>query len=358
LSLSKAIVKSLGINERDNVTIYFYPHTLRLAEETAKECFKKGADVLLNLYTDRYYESYLTHLTEESLRQPSDYCRALAGVSTVEILLGGAYDPSFFRKILPSRLAATNEGERKAHYPRDRRPTRMVNVQIGTVTRPRAKLHGYDYMKWRRMVERASLVDPTTLSRIGRKVSSVLSKAKNVVVTAPNGTHLQLKLKGKPSFIDDGLIDRNDLRKGFASIEIPAGSVTIIPDETSADGRIAFNLPILWRGRVIRRLEWDFKGGRIQRFEGDAVAMALRSFWEKATGDRDRVSRLTVGINPHARPGFSLNPISLGAVSVAVGNNQDLRGRNKSTFHFQGSIRDANLVTDGRILVKAGKLIQ
>jgi len=47
LSLSKAIVKSLGINERDNVTIYFYPHTLRLAEETAKECLNKAPSALI-----------------------------------------------------------------------------------------------------------------------------------------------------------------------------------------------------------------------------------------------------------------------------------------------------------------------
>jgi hypothetical protein len=66
----------------------------------------------------------------------------------------------------------------------------------------------------------------------------------------------------------------------------------------------------------------------------------------------------SLGINPYARLGFTLNPISLGAISVAIGDNQNLKGRNKSTFYFQGSIRDANLVADGRILVKAGRLIQ
>ena len=48
-------MSSSGITEPDNVTIYFYHHMLKLAEETAEECFKKGADVLLNLYTDRFY---------------------------------------------------------------------------------------------------------------------------------------------------------------------------------------------------------------------------------------------------------------------------------------------------------------
>ena len=77
-------MKSLGINEQDNVTTYFYPHTLRLAEETAKECFKKGADVLLNLYTDRYHESYLTHLTYTSPRKPMS--SAVGGIGEIFFL--------------------------------------------------------------------------------------------------------------------------------------------------------------------------------------------------------------------------------------------------------------------------------
>src|SRR5438132_10486630 len=65
-----AVKNCLRIRPDDNVTIFFYPHTLSLAEDLATECFKVGADVLLNLYTDKYYSAYMKHLSTEKLRQP------------------------------------------------------------------------------------------------------------------------------------------------------------------------------------------------------------------------------------------------------------------------------------------------
>ena len=80
--------------------------------------------------------------------------------------------------------------------------------------------------------------------------------------------------------------------------------------------------------------------------------------WKEAAGDRERIASLTVGINPNAKPGFSLNSIAAGAVSVAIGENQHLKGKNKSTFHCQGTIGNASLTVDDRLLVEAGKIIK
>ena len=359
MNLARNIVSSLGIAEPDNVTIYFYPHMLKLAEETAEECFKKGADVLLNLYTDRFYEAYLTHLSEESLKQPSDFCRALTETSTVEILIGAAYDPSFLKDIQPAKLAATNEGENKAHYPPQRkRSIRSAVVHMGSVTKPRAEGFGLDYVKWRRMVEQASLVDAKILSRTGRRLASALNGGEKVVLTGPEGTRLECSLKNRVAVVDDGVIDQRDLRKGFADTEVPSGKVTIAPNETTAEGKVIFNLPILFRGQMIRRLEWKFRHGRVMSFDGDSSATALREMWKKAAGDKERIASLTVGINPKAELGFSLNSIAAGAVSVAIGENQHLKGKNRSTFRCQGTIGNASLMVDDRILVEAGKIVQ
>ena len=54
MSLARSVVNDcLRITEKDNVTVFLYPHNLPLAEDVAEECFRKGADVLLNLYTDK-----------------------------------------------------------------------------------------------------------------------------------------------------------------------------------------------------------------------------------------------------------------------------------------------------------------
>ena len=77
-----------------------------------------------------------------------------------------------------------------------------------------------------------------------------------------------------------------------------------------------------------------------------------------AGGDKDRIASFTIGINPKAKLGFNLNPIAAGAVSIAIGGNQDLKGRNKSSFYFQETIERADLIADGQMLVKAGKINQ
>lgn len=67
MSLASSVVNDcLRITEKDNVTVLLYPHSLRLAEDIAEECFKSGADVILNLYTDRYMASYHDLLSVES----------------------------------------------------------------------------------------------------------------------------------------------------------------------------------------------------------------------------------------------------------------------------------------------------
>lgn len=85
--------------------MFLYPHNLPLAEDIAEECFRKGADVLLNLYTDKYMVSYHNLLSTESLRQPSVFCRALTESSTAEIWMGGTYDPAVLKKIAPEKNA-------------------------------------------------------------------------------------------------------------------------------------------------------------------------------------------------------------------------------------------------------------
>src|SRR5207244_11207488 len=106
-TLAENAVKScLRIRSDDNVTIFFYPHTLTLAEDLATECFKVGADVLLNLYTDKYYSAYMKHLSTEKLRQPSALCRGLSNLSTATFWLGTAYDPVVYRRVPPAKMAA------------------------------------------------------------------------------------------------------------------------------------------------------------------------------------------------------------------------------------------------------------
>jgi len=352
-----AVKNCLRIRSDDNVTIFFYPHTLSLAEDLATECFKVGADVLLNLYTDKYYSAYMKHLSTEKLRQPSAFCRGLSNLSTATFWLGAAYDPLVYRRVPPEKMAANDEAETEAHLPMRERKVRSLGLAIGQVTRPRAKAYGFNFATWERMVREASAVPAKTLTATGHRLAGILGTADEVHVTAPSGTDLTFSVRGRQPMIYDGIVDDEDIAAGVFESSIPSGSVTLLPQETSAEGVVVFDVPQAWAGRSIRRMRWEFHGGRLTKFDGDAAALALRKQYEMSTGDRDRIASFTIGTNPKAILGFLQNPIVRGEVSVGVGGNQFVGGPNKSAFGFESTIRAATVEADGKPIVRDGKLL-
>jgi leucyl aminopeptidase (aminopeptidase T) len=358
MTLAHSIVnKCLRITEKDNVTIFFYQHNLRLAEDIADECFKNGADVLLNLYTDRFMLSYMTQLSVDSLRQPSVYCKALTESSTAEIFMSGMYDPSLLRSISPERNAASSEGESKAHSPlMKEKKVRTLGIGLASVTKPRAKAYGFSYPKWRKMMDEASNVDYAKLAESGKMLRERLRDARTIHVTARGGTDLSLDVSGRRWVVSDGVISDEDIRDENFNDEMPAGSIYTAPLEESAQGQVAFDVGTPFMGRTVKRLRWTFRDGRVVKFAGDAVAGRVRQNMEKSTGDKDRIAYFALGFNPKAKTGYLVNNIASGAVTIGIGGNEDAGGKNKSGFFFADTLTGATVEVDGKEVVRAGVL--
>jgi leucyl aminopeptidase (aminopeptidase T) len=352
-----AVKNCLRIRPDDNVTIFCYPHTLSLAEDLATECFKVGADAFLDLYTDRFYSSYMKHLSAERLRNHSAFCRGLSELSTAIFWVGAANDPVVYRQVPTDKMAANDEAETEAHRPMRERKVRSLSLGVALVTKPRAKAYGYNFAAWDRMVRAASAVPAKVLRTTGQRLSGVLGTADDVHVTAPGGTDVTFSVRGRQPMVYDGIVDDEDIAAGVYEASIPSGSVTIFPDETSAEGVVVFDVPQAWAGRTIRRMRWEFHEGRLTGFEGDAAALALRKQYEASSGDRDRIASFTIGTNPKATLGFLQNSLVRGAVSLGVGGNEFFGGSNKSAFGFESTVRAATVEADGKPIVREGKVL-
>lgn len=351
------VASCLRIRPDDNVTIFFYPHNTAMAEDIATECFKAGADVLLDLYTDAFYTSYMKYLSVESLKQPSAYCRGLGELSTAQFWVGGASDPSMFRRFPPEKMAAADEGEAAAHVPIAKsRKVRSLLVGPAMVTRARAKVYGFPFVPWRRMMQEASAVSPSKLSRDGKRVAARLEAADQVRITAENGTDLELSVKGRRGTVYDGVVDDEDIARGDVDASVPAGSVMVLPVETSASGTAVLDVPQAWAGRTVRRVRWEFRDGRVAAFSGDAAALSLRKQWDLASGDKDVIAALTIGLNPRARLGFLSSDIVRGTVTISIGGNEWVGGSNKSGFSYGQTVANPTITIDGEELVRNGRL--
>jgi len=356
LSLANQVVnRCLRITEKDNVTITVVPHSIALAEDIAVECFRNGADVLLNLYTDKYQSAYHNLLSVESLRQPSVFCRALTESSTAEIYLLAAYDPNVYRQTPPEKVAADSEGEQKAHYPLAReKKMRTISIGLPLLTRPRAKTYGFNFSRWSKMMTAATNVDYGKLAATGRKLRDALSAADTIRVVAPGGTDLTLSVGGGHWSVSDGVIDDDDIAAEDLNDTLPAGSISICP--TSAEGAIRFNAPTPYRGLSINNFGWKFKDGKMTEFGGGAGAKRPREEWEQSTGDKDRIASLSIGFNPAASTGFTFNDVAAGAISVGIGSNEFNGGKNKSNFYFNGTLAGATVSVDDETIIRAGKI--
>jgi leucyl aminopeptidase (aminopeptidase T) len=352
-----AVNTCLRINSDDKVTIFFSPHTTELAEDLADECHKKGADVLLDAWTDRYYYSFMTRMSVESLRQPSIWCRELTRNATAAFWVGGIYDPAVFRKIPPEKMSANNEAEYHAHYPlAQEKKLKSLGIGLASVTKPRAKAYGFNFRAWGRVMNGASTVDFDSLSKRGKELASVLQASSKIKITSPNGTNLRLSVRGRKPRVNDGMVDDQDLADGAIDASIPAGSVYTSVIEDSANGKVIFDVPTAWAGRTIRKLAWTFENGRVVAFDGDQAAQHLKKNWDSSSGDKDRIAGLSIGLNPKAKYGFLINDLVQGSVAIGIGGNEDVGGMNKPGFYHSQVLSDATFEIDGRAIVKQGRL--
>ena len=359
MSLAKSIVDDcLHVTAKDNVAINLYPHDISLAEEIADECFKKGADVLMSLYTDKFYTSMYNHLSEESLRQPSAYCRSLTETSTAEVFLAAPYDPVVFKKVDPKKLAADNVGETKAHFPLTKeRRIRTLNIGLALVTKPRAKNYGFNYEKWNRMMLAATSVDYEKLAKTGRALREKLSGVRHFEVTGPGQTNLSFDIPGRKWYLSDGVVDQEDIQNEDLDDTLPAGSLVAAPLEDSAEGRITFNAgtPIL--GQLSKGLQLRFEGGRVVSFKGNSSTSKVKELWESGTGDKDRIGYFGIGFNPKAEAGYTVNNVANGVVSVGIGGNEFIRGKNRPGVFVLDSIVGATVKADGKTILQKGKIL-
>ncbi len=176
-SLAKSIVKgSLRPKPDEVVLISTYPHTIELAEATALECQKAGADPALWLDTDALFYGNFKNYSVESLHRVSGHCVGLLDYVNSYIWLNGPRNPAPMATVPREKFAAMFEGE-KAHFDKMfAKVPKNVSLAIGQVTRERAKTYGLNYPKWKAMVEAATVVNTERLGSLGNLVAGLVSR--------------------------------------------------------------------------------------------------------------------------------------------------------------------------------------
>ncbi|MFQ5986910.1 MAG: aminopeptidase [Thermoplasmata archaeon] len=354
----QVVTKALGLREGEEYIISTFQHTIPLAEALYVEAAKVGAEAHLDLFTDEMYRRYLSEVPEEYIKRSSPLLlQAYENLDAITFL-DGPEDPAIFDEMPPERMAALGEAQKPFSEKMLERKIRGTDIQLGQVTPQRAETYGIDFDAWSASVHEALETDLSDIAKRGNHLVAQLEDSTEARVTAKNGTDVRFEVAGRKALLADGIVDAQDIKKGSLWASLPAGSISIAPRETTANGRVVFDRLALW-GKVLTNVQWEFKGGQMQSYSVGANQDIWDRFYGSATGDKDRVGSLSIGLNPRGRP-LDLNLTDwflAGSVSIGIGGNKYLDGANESTFEHSGSILGATVELDRTEVVANGKLI-
>ncbi len=276
---------------------------------------------------------------------------------TVWIALGGPEDPSKFRDTPASRLEILFEGDRPVLDKTFEKRVRTAELLLGHVTPQRAKAYGFDYERWMKMTEEAIKVDYSKLAELGRKMSLRLERGSKIRVTTKAGTDVRFETTKRPIHVQDGIVDQADIERGLVSTQLPSGKVEVAPLEESAKGTVVYDVPRALKGRLIQDLRLVFERGHIQEYKARKGEEVFREVFDAGQGDRDKIAQFTLGLNPKVDLiGYTTDELSLGTVTIGVGANKGIGGKNDSSFSFSGTVTKPTVEVDGQTIIVDGRI--
>ncbi len=280
--IAENIVKrSLRIGQDDVVTINAAKHMLDLADEVARQCRLAGAETATTFWSEQLWIWSIETLPMEWLRAPNKVDLALLDVATAAISMTSMVDPTPMSRIPGERWTANSDGANPYYKKSLERHLRTANVNLSLVTSPRAAAYGIQIKEWKQNVEDSLTTDFSKLQAIGKKLASAINgSSAQVQVTSKNGTNVTFRLAKRMSRNDDGVLDEEDLAAGTYETYLPAGHLRVAPSEESANGRVAFDLPVLFAGKRVENVSWVLKDGNVTDFTASSNADLILDLWK------------------------------------------------------------------------------
>ncbi len=348
------IRKSLQIKPKENVIVETWNHGFDAAKEFVYQLRAVGARPMFLFEDEETHWRSVDTLPPAKLGQVSKSEWAALSEADAYVFLPGPADIARYRANMAKASAAT--AYNSDWYRRgEKAGLRGARVLLGYVSPERAQAYGFEYGPWRSMILEAGSTDFGAISRRGHRLADLLSKDAEVHVSAPNGTDLAFNLKGRDGVCDDGIIDAADLKAGNFMTGVPGGSSYVAPDEGSVEGTVVADLPTPYLGMMARGVRLEFREGK-GAWSAETGGDALRASYDKATGAKDRLAALSIGLNPAMRYGFLQDDLVSGSVEISIGDNSEFGGKNRSNFSLAARLSGATVTVGRKTVVDGGRL--
>jgi len=188
-----------------------------------------------------------------------------------------------------------------------------------------------------------------------KHIANLLTEAKEVRVTTPQGTDISFSVEGRQGYSDDGFYTEPG-----AWGNLPAGEAYTAPLEGTGEGKIV--VPVGWAYGLTEDIVFYMEKGELQRIEGGGeLGDFYRNFLLGPDSPRSRrnLAELGIGTNNKAKKADNVLEAEKidGTVHIAFGDNAHMGGVVESDFHEDFVLPQPDLYLDSKLVMKAGQLL-
>jgi leucyl aminopeptidase (aminopeptidase T) len=349
----EVLTEYLGLRSGETVTVEAWSHALPWARAFVVEARRLGADPLLAVEDEEaFFQSLATLPTRRLPSAPA----SLAVSSDAYVYFGGPEEfprlfgigPADLRAVLGRHDPAWRNAARTARM-------RVARLGISAATTPAAHRYGVDLDGWRSELIAASSVGPDRLARAAHPLLRRLARARRIRVRHANGTDVSAELVPGAIRVDDGRSARGPPRY---SVEVPTGRIVLPLRTRSAQGRWEANRALYDRysdAPVQLGAQFRLARGALDEFSFDRGGEAFAIAYAAGGRRRDAVEALVVGLNPKISRAPETAELAAGTISLVLGGNLELGGRNRAPFSRISSLAGADVTLDDRPWISAGR---
>lgn len=210
---------------------------------------------------------------------------------------------------------------------------------------------------WSILSDRSLQADFKAQASIVAQVTQVLTEGKHVHVLTAAGTDITLDISGRVGNCCPGFVEQPGDLGSPPDIES-----NVSPHESASEGVVVIDGSITHPslGLLSTPVKLDVSGGRITQFKSGNVKYVdvLNELFRDQDSPRRVLAELGIGLNPLASlTGTMLTDEgALGCVHFGFGSNYTVGGMNQVDFHLDFVFKYANLLVDGKYLLREGDL--
>ncbi len=354
--------RALQIVRGENVLIDTWSATLPWAITVSEEARAMGAQPLLSVHDEAAYWRGLEAAPDSQVGRVGEHQWAALKASDAFVFFYGPMDTTREEAVPPvvSRRTEANNHEMMRLVQKYR--VRTLRWDLGRTSAVWARRYGIDLANWRRELVEAAMLDPSGMQRDGTRIAHRLRAGRELKITHRNGTDLTLRLGHRRPRVDDGIIDKRDVREGAIMTVIPSGVTSVTVDERFAEGSFVSNhTGVFWaeaRETPIPPTRWTFRDGRLADVDRGIGGRRLRRAIAALGNPHIPPGLISVGLNPRISNIPLLFDQSRGTITLEIGQN-DQRGGRTRTPHLvaYADLTGGSLSVDGEALVDRGHLV-